>query len=469
MSNDETKAGVSRRRFLKQGAAALGGMAAMSMLPAEIRAAVWTGGNDKLEKTDLELGFVPLTDCAPLAVALHKGYFDKYGLNVKLSREPSWSNIRDKVAAGLLDGAQMLAGMPIATTLGLGPVQKHTITAFSMDLNGNGITVSNELYQRMCEADSEAMQHRPITARALKRVIEQDQAAGREPMTFAMVFPLSNHNYQLRYWMAAAGIDPDKDVELVVIPPPQMVDSLAARQIDGYCVGEPWNEHAVRTGIGRTVITSYEIWNNGPEKVFGVNQDWAEQHPYTHVALLMALMEATRWMDSPANRMEVVDLIASDAYLNIDQDSVKMSMMGDFQYGSGETARSIPDFNVFHRYAANYPWLSHAEWFITQMYRWGQIDRVLNIREAAAKIYRPDIYRQAAGILGEPHPTGSHKPEGSNAVAWQLLDATQPITMGADQFLDGKLFDPARPVDYLAGFDISHSQVSLEELARANS
>ena len=191
----------------------------------------------ELEKRELTLGFIPLTDCAPLVVAKEKGYFEQYGLDVALSKETSWANIRDKVSIGILDGAQMLAGMPIAMSLGICPMAKPMVTALSMDLNGNAITVSNELFNRMQEIDPKGMAERPISARALKRVIEADKAAGQEPLTFAMVFPFSSHNYELRYWMAAAGIDPDKDVRLVVVPPPQMVGNLEKGAIDGYCVG----------------------------------------------------------------------------------------------------------------------------------------------------------------------------------------------------------------------------------------
>ena len=267
-------------------------------------------GTTGLEKTELTLGFIPLTDCAPLVVAKEKGYFDKYGLKVTLSKETSWANIRDKVALGILDGAQMLAGMPLAMSLGIGPMAKPMVTAFSMDLNGNAITVSNALFARMQQADPQSMMKKPLSAHALKKVIEENRKAGGEPLTFAMVFPYSTHNYELRYWMAAAGIDPDKDVRLVVVPPPQMVGQLEKGTIDGYCVGEPWNAQAGQAGLGHTLITKYEIWNNSPEKVLGVTQEWAEQYPNTHRALLMALLEASRWLDELQNRLDAAAMIS---------------------------------------------------------------------------------------------------------------------------------------------------------------
>ncbi|MDX1656256.1 MAG: CmpA/NrtA family ABC transporter substrate-binding protein [Candidatus Competibacteraceae bacterium] len=460
----------SRRDFLKKGAVLMAGANLLGATPDWLRSTAYAGNGAVPEKTDLTFGIIPLTDCAPLVIAFEKGYFKKHGLNVTISKEASWANIRDKVSVGALDGAHMLAGMPIAASLGVGAVQKPTITGYSMDLNGNGITVSNELYERMVEADPEAMNEQPVSARALKKVIDADKAAGRAPMTFAMVFPVSTHNYEIRYWMAAAGIDPDQDVRLIVIPPPQMVANLRAGNIVGYCVGEPWNERAVKAGIGRTLITNYEIWNNNPEKVFGVNLEWAEQYPNAHKAAIMALIEAAQWMDRPENRLEVVKIISRRSYVNAPVDVVKMSMTGTFQYERGEDPRPLPDFNVFYRYAATFPWQSHAAWFITQMYRWGQLEKPLDIMATAAEVYRPDIYREAADTLGVSYPTIDSKVEGIHAEPWTLEEATRPIPMGPDRFFDGKVYDPARLVDYLAGFKVHSYQLAiLDQLAKLNS
>jgi nitrate/nitrite transport system substrate-binding protein len=459
---------LSRRKFLKTGGLALSGATLLGGTPPWLRTGAWAGEGGALEKTKLSLGFIPLTDCAPLVVAFEKGYFKKYGLDVALSKEASWANIRDKVSIGELDGAHMLAGMPIAASLGVGALPKATITAFSMDLNGNATTVSNELYERMAQADPEAMKERPLTARALKKVIDADKVAGKEPMIFAVVFPVSTHNYQLRYWLGAAGINPDQDLRLIVIPPPQMVANLKAGNIAGYCVGEPWNERAVETGIGRVLITSYELWNNNPEKVFGVNLEWHEKNPRTHQALLMALLEAAQWMDQPDNRMEVVRLIAQKSYVNAPEDVVKMSMTGTFKYAPNEEPRPLPDFNVFYRYAANFPWLSHAAWFISQMYRWGQLEQPANILQAAASIYRPDLYRQAAKALNVPYPTIDVKPEGINAKPWTLTEATSPIAMGPDLFFDGGRFDPKKSGEYATGFAVKNLKVAPAALIKAN-
>lgn len=421
-----------------------------------------------LEKTTLTLGFIPLTDCAPLVIAKEHGYFAKYGLDVTLSKETSWANIRDKVAMGILDGAQMLAPMPLAMTLGIGPIHKPMVTAFTLDLNGNAITVSNALYERMLQADPASMAQRPLSARALKSVIDADRKTGRAPLTFAMVFPESTHNYELRYWMAAAGIDPDNDVRLVVVPPPQMVSQLERGSIDGCSVGEPWNAQAVQSGIGRTLITKYEIWNNSPEKVLGVTQEWAEQYPNTHRALLMALLEAGRWLDAPDNRIVAAALIARSIYVNAPEHVVRMSMTGTFQYAPGEMPRALPDFNVFHRYAANFPWRSHALWFLTQMLRWGQITRPIDLRAVAEEVYRPQVYREAAAALGSPSPGSDYKTEGKHVAGWKLYDGQVSLPMGADRFLDGGIFDPSELVGYLKSFAVHHLSMYPEQLAELN-
>ncbi len=462
-------ASVSRRNFLKAGLA--GGIATagiLGMVPGGARSVAYAGEKTGPEKPNVSFGIIPLTDCAVIVVAHEKGYFKKYGLNSTVSKEASWANIRDKVALGVLDGAHMLAPMPIAATLGIGAVRKATVTAYSMDLNGNGITVSKALYERMVKADPAAMKERPVTARALKKVIDADKKSGKPPMTFAMVFPVSTHNYQIRYWMASAGIDPDNDVRLIVIPPPQMVANLESNSIVGYCVGEPWNERAVTAGIGHTLITSYELWNNNPEKVFGVNLEWAEKYPKTHHATLMALIEAAQWMDKPENRIEVVKIIAQKSYVNAPEDVVKMSMTGTFRYSHGGVPRPLPDFNVFYRYAATFPWLSHAEWFITQMIRWGQIEKPLDIKKTAASVYRPDIYRDAAKALGIAVPTIDYKIEGKHSGHWTLAQASKPILMGPDKFLDGLAYDPAKPIDYVKSFKMKNVKVDLAALAKLN-
>ncbi|MEW8288322.1 MAG: CmpA/NrtA family ABC transporter substrate-binding protein [Candidatus Thiodiazotropha endolucinida] len=419
---------------------------------------------DTLEKNELILGFIPLTDCAPLVIAKEMGFFEKYGLEVSLSKETSWANIRDKVAIGILDGAQMLAPMPLAMSLGLGPIQKPMVTAFSMDLNGNAITVSSDLYREMLTVDSDDMLQHSTTVLALKTVIDNRNKKGLEPLSFAVVFPFSTHNYELRYWMASAGIDPDRDVRLVVVPPSQMVEQLQKGLIDGYCVGEPWNSIAVQKGLGHTLITKYEIWKNSPEKVFGVTEEWAVQHPNTHLALLRALLEASRWVDSRENRAKVTEIISRSIYINAPENIVRMSMTGTYQFAPNSMPQALPDFNVFHRYAANYPWRSHAVWFMTQMIRWGQIEEPIDIHATAAEVYRPDIYRAAGKLLGIAAPTADHKLEGAHHQNWKLVESSVTTLLGADSFFDDSIFDPMSPLDYLKSFPIHNMSLALQQL-----
>jgi nitrate/nitrite transport system substrate-binding protein len=465
---------VSRRDVMRKGAKLASAVAVLGALPSALRSAVWAGGSEGPEKRILNLGFIPLTDCAPLVIAKERGYFAMHGLDVSLSRESSWATIRDKVTVGALDGAHMLAPIPLAVTLGIGGLQTPMVTALSLDLNGNAITVSRDLYARMAQLDPEAAAQSPVPARALKKVIEADRAAGRPVMTFAVTFPVSMHTYELRYWMAAGGIDPERDVRLVVIPPPRMVENLEAGNIVGYCVGEPWNSLAVASGVGRVLVTGYEIWNNSPEKVFGVTQAWADRHPRTHQAVLCALLQAAQWMDAPENREEVAQTIAEPIYVPAPVDVVRMSMTGTFQYGGGTTPRTLSDFNVFYRNAAAFPWRSHAAWIVTQMVRWGQVSEAVDIAQVADRVYRPDLYREAARALGLPVPELNEKTEGTHHAEWTLESTPANgnrggIAMGADRFIDGAVFDPRRLMAYLASHEIGARTVPLDLLSPLNS
>lgn len=423
------------------------------------------GCGTTVEKPKIKLGLVPLNDCAPLVVAREQGFFRRHGLEVALSCEASWANIRDKVAIGALDGAQMLAAIPLAATLGLGALHRPMLTAFSLGLNGNAITVSNRLFKRMCGLDPIAARHPLGSARLLKSLIDADRTAGKSALTFAMVYPFSSHNYQLRYWLAAGGIDPDCDIRLVVVPPPQMLSHLETGHIDGYCVGEPWNASAVQRGVGRILLTGYEIWNNAPEKVFGVTEQWAAAHPRTHRALLRALLEAAHWMDAPEHREDVAEMLAASGYIGVPIEVLRMSMTGTFQYSADQPAQGMPDFNVFYRYAANFPWRSHAQWLYSQMVRWGQADASGEGLAVARRVYRPDLYREVAQEVGLPFPRIDVKTEGTHDGPWTLGVASEPMDMGADCFLDGRRFDPTDLRSYLDAFTISRVRVRGEGAA----
>ncbi|MGF1525850.1 MAG: CmpA/NrtA family ABC transporter substrate-binding protein [Candidatus Competibacterales bacterium] len=370
-----------------------------------------------LEKEDLTFGFIKLTDMAPLAIAYEKFYFEEEGLYVTLEAQANWKVLLDGVIDGKLDGAHMLAGQPLGATIGIG-TQAHIITAFSMDLNGNGITVSNEIWEQMKPGIPKMADGRPvhpIGAQYLKPVVEDYRNRGL-PFNMGMVFPLSTHNYELRYWLAAGGLHPgfyrpddpvggkvNADVLLSVTPPPQMPATLEAGTNYGDCVGEPWNQQAVFKGIGVPVITDYQIWQNNPEKVFGVSKAWADANPNTHLAVVKALLRAAIWLDENdnANRVEAAEILSRPEYVGADVEVIKNSMTGTFEYEKGD-ARSVPDFNVFFRYFATYPYYSDAIWYLTQMRRWGQIEEQKSddwYMETAKKVYRPDIYLKAAQML----------------------------------------------------------------------
>lgn len=410
----------------------------------------------------LRLGFIPLSDCAVLVAAQEKGLFRRHGLAVELAREASWANVRDKVAVGALDGAQMLAGMPIAATVGVDAVAGPLTTAFSLNLNGNAVTVSRALWEQMAAGDDES------TGAALRRVVSERRSAGAARLRFAMVYPFATHNYELRYWMAAAGIDPDEDIDLSVIAPPRMVEAMARGAIDGFCVGEPWGSLAVERGLGRIAVTKYEIWNNSPEKVLAVRQSFAEREPEVHRALLRALLEAAAWCDRDENRPELARLLAEPCYVGAEERLLAGPLCGQLSLGGGEVA-SLPEFHVFHRYAANFPWTSHAVWLLTQMLRWGQIDAPIDVLAAARRVYRPDLHREAARDLGIAVPAEDLKSEGIHAHEWTLATDRGALRMGRDLFCDGQQFHPERALAYLARSEMRMPAPMLDALAALNS
>lgn len=411
------------------------------------------------EKDELKLGFIKLTDCAPLVIAKELGFFEDEGLYVALEAQANWKILLDRVISGELDGAHMLAGQPIGATIGIG-TKAHIVTAFSMDLNGNAITVSNDVWKRMQAAEPALAQPKPphpISAAALEPVVETWKAKG-EPLRMGMVFPLSTHNYELRYWLAAAGISPgfytpsdstgttDADVLISVTPPPQMPATLEQGTIQGYCVGEPWNQQAVAKGIGVPVVTDLEIWKNNPEKVFGVAASWAQQHPETHVRLVKALIRAGQWLDAtPANRHKAVEILARPEYVGADAEVIANSMTGSFEYEKGDR-RELPDFNVFFRDHATYPYYSDGVWYLTQMRRWGQIDEAHPdawYDETIRSVYLPAVWRAAAQrLVDEQKLPAAEIPD---------TDGYAPVDRG---FIDGVPYDGRAPNAYLRSLAI---------------
>lgn len=415
------------------------------------------------EKEQLKLGFIKLTDMAPLAIAYEKGYFEDEGLYVTLEAQANWKVLLDRVITGELDGAHMLAGQPLGATIGFG-TKAEVVTAFSMDLNGNAITVSNAVWEEMKKhvpMENGKPVH-PIKADALKPVIEQYKAQGK-PFNLGMVFPVSTHNYELRYWLAAGGINPgyyapakgditgtlSADALLSVTPPPQMPATLEAGTINGYSVGEPWNQQAVFKGIGVPVVTDYQIWKNNPEKVLGVSKAWAEANPETHKRLVKALIRAAMWLDADnnANRAEAVQILSRPEYVGADAKVIANSMTGTFEYEKGDK-REVPDFNVFFRHNATYPYYSDAIWYLTQMRRWGQIGENKPDSwyfETAKKVYQPATYQAAAAeLVAEGKAKASDFPAAGE----------EGFRAPTSDFIDGLTYDGHKPNAYIEQFKI---------------
>ncbi len=451
---------LNRRSFIGRTALAAGLLLTLGGLGNAVRAAV-----GEPEKEDLKFGFIKLTDMAPLAVAYEKGYFEDEGLYVTLEAQANWKVLLDGVIDGQLDGAHMLAGQPLAATIGFG-TKAHIVTPFSMDLNGNGITVSNEVWEQMkpnVPKQADGKPQHPIKADYLKPVVDKYKSEGK-PFKMGMVFPVSTHNYELRYWLAAGGIHPGyyaphkgditgtlkADALLSVTPPPQMPATLEAGTIYGYCVGEPWNQQAVFKGIGVPVITDYEIWKDNPEKVFGMTKEFTEKYPNTTVRVVKALLRAAKWLDANdnGNRPEAVKILSQSNYVGADYEVIANSMTGTFEYEKGDK-RAVPDFNVFFRYNATYPYFSDAVWYLTQMRRWGQIAEPKAdgwYDEVAKSVYRPDIYRKAAEeLIAEGKMTTEEFPDFANESGYR-----EPQT----EFIDGITFDGTKPNDYLKAFAI---------------
>ena len=411
-------------------------------------------GSAGIKPRDVHVGFMPLTDCAPLVVASELGFDRRHGLNLVLHREVSWANIRDKLGVGNFDCAHMLAPMPVAAALGLGRASDLIVAPMALSLNGNAITVSHRLYAEMLAADEAATRAGGMSAaRAVARVVRARQQQGREPLTLGIVYPFSCHNYDLRYWLAAAGIDPDNDVNLIVVPPPLSVDALRTGRVDGVCVGQPWNSVAVSGGEGVIVATKNELWAMSPEKVLGVREEWAAKNPALVADLVRALVTACRWLDEPENRREAAGILARSEYVGIPEPILAGPLTGALTRGGGQAPIADPDLVVFHRGFANFPWHSHALWMLTQMIRWGQVSEPFDLKALTERVFRTDLYRDAVAGLDVPVPASDAKREGGEADG---------------RFFGAESFDPAAPLAYLAGLSIRNSGTDLAAFAPFN-
>lgn len=340
----------------------------------------------------LRVGFVPLTDCAPLVMAHELGLFAKYGLSVTLSRELGWATVRDKIIYGELDAAHALAAMPFAGTLGLGSMKCDCLAGLVLNLNGNAITLSRDLWTR--------------GVRDAKTLHEEiDRGNGKKSYTFGVVFPYASHNFLLRQWLATGGIDPDRDVRIVIVPAPAMFENLKSGNLDGYCVGEPWNSVAVQARLGWCAATSVQLAPLHPEKVLMVRSAFAEKHPAEHLALIAALIEACAFCDRPENREQVIATIAYPKYVNATVDALRSSLMGRFDFGNGRV-ETLPDFNVFSRHEANEPTTAKAAWVLRQFGNNGAVKNDFSSRLAAtANVFRADLFHQARQLVTTTQPS----------------------------------------------------------------
>lgn len=359
------------------------------------------------EHSDLNIGYMRLSDSAPIIVAQELGYYEKYGLNIALHREVSWANIRDKMITGTFDACQMLAPMVLATTLGVAGIRAPIINGLVLSLNGNAITLAAPLWDKMtAEAPIENYQPEK-TSTALKQVIDNSSDG---PFTFATVHNFSTHTLLLRKWFELGGIDPDRDVRIIVLPPEQMVDSLAQGVIDGFCVGEPWNSIAVEYGAGVMASTGIEIWNGAPEKVLAVSEAWHVRNPGSHLRLRLALMEACSWLSDMDNREQAIEILSLPDYLDLSKEYLRPSLAGQIFHQKTQPAFEQSDFHVFDHLNAGFPWRSDAEAMIRQFSPLiGKTISQESSRSLVQRCCRTDLYREAAQLLGIECPSVDYR------------------------------------------------------------
>lgn len=434
-------ASLTRRRFL----AASSGLFTMSALgslsgcadsssatpsgsaktPAELTPPPTAGAvtaSDAPEVADLKFGIIALTDCSPIVIAHEKGLFKKYGINSTVMKGASWAAIRDSLTNGDLHATHMLIGMPIASTMGLlGSPKKAMVVPWLINRNGQAITLKTSFKGKVTN-----------DPKALKPFVDEAKAKGT-PLTFAMTFPPGTHAMWMRYYLAAGGIHPDKDVSLATVPPPQMVANMKVDKMDGFCVGEPWNARAISDGIGFTSITTQEMWPDHPEKVCAFTAEFAEKNPKTVKAVLKALHEASVWLDNMDNRPEQAEIVSAASYINCPKEIILGRLQGHYDMGDG---RSMQDKNymIFHDRNCNYPQLKYATWWLTQFRRWGMVEGTPDYDGIAKQVMRPDLYEEAMKEIGFAHG-------GANSEL--------------EKFFDGGVFDPADPEKYATSFAIN--------------
>ena len=391
-------------------------------------------------------GFIPLLDACVLIVAHEKGFDKEQGIELELQRETSWANIRDRMSVGHFDVAHMLAPLPVAASIGLLPMPTNICAPFALGLGGNAVTISNQLANELHDTGFWEGVDPLANGRALEAVLRAKGTARRPVL--AVVHPYSGHNYELRYWLAACGIDPDLDVEIVFVPPSMMPDALRSEHIDGFCVGEPWNTVAVDAGLGHVLTVKSKIWRSSPEKVLGVRNQFEADQPQTVAALIRALYGAAQWCGERENASELSEILSRPVYLDLPKEVFLPALEGSFKDLSGK-AHKVDDFFLPFARAATFPWRSHALWFYTQMVRWGH---TVYSEEHATKVqavYRSDLYRAALQSLDADLPSASLKVEGALRTSSAVGSSRSKLFLGPDGFFDGAIFDPDKINDYV--------------------
>ncbi len=407
---------VTRRDFLKT-AAAGAGVAAFAGLVPGMRSSVWAAGSDKPEKEEVKIGFIPLTDCASVVIASEMGFDKKYGIKITPSKEANWAAVRDKLVNGENDASHVLYGLIYGVHLGVGSPKKDMAILMNLNHNGQAITLSNKLKEKGVTDGA-----------SLKKLIDKEKGE----YTFAQTFPTGTHAMWLYYWLAANGINPMSDVKTITVPPPQMVANMRVGNMDGYCVGEPWNARAIFDNIGFTGITTQDIWKDHPEKVLGTTAEFVQKYPNTARAMTAAILDASKFIDTMANRPKVSAIIAQKSYVNTEESVIEGRMKGEYDNGIGKKYQDPNYMKFYNDGKVNFPYLSDGMWFLTQHKRWGLLKEEVDYLAVAKQVNKIDVYKEAAAAAKVP---------------------LQP-EMRTSKLIDGVVWDGKNPAQYAAGFKI---------------
>ncbi len=412
-----TEASPPRRKFLAQ-STLLTGAAMMGLVPPAIRQGAWAAGSDAPEKTEVKIGFIPLTDCASVVIASVMKFDEKYGIKIIPSKEASWAAVRDKLVNGEIDTAHVLYGLIYGVQMGIGGPKKDMSVLMTINNNGQAITLSNQLKDKGV-----------TTGEALKKLVDDE----KRDYTFAQTFPTGTHAMWLYYWLGANGINPINDVKTITVPPPQMVANMRVGNMDGYCVGEPWNARAIYEKIGFTVTTTQDIWKDHPEKVVGTTADFTTKYPNTSRAIIMALLDAARFIDAQANRAKVAQIISEKSYVNTTEDVIEQRFLGNYENGLGKKWKDDNYMKFYNDGQASFPWLSDGMWFMTQHRRWGLLKEEPDYLAVAKKVNQIELYKQAASQVKVPVPK-------------------EPFR--TSKLMDGVVWDAKDPKKYAGGFAV---------------